>query len=117
MTFGVAIPVTLKGAPRTVIMEIVRSAVPVFDNVMFEVVLLPTVALPASRFVGLTVNLGCGVAAVAATGIAAVTDALSPWKVSVPVVLPVAEPVNHTRKFAVCAGASVKGKVKPEIVN
>src|SRR5271170_3057508 len=115
MTFGVAIPVTLKGAPTIVSTEIVKSDVPTFDSVMFEVVLLPTVALPASRFAGLTVNCGCGVASVAETGITALADGL--WKVRVPAVLPGAEPLNHTKKLAVCAGASVNGKAIPEIVN
>lgn len=69
MVAGVEIPPTLKPVPAMVNTEIVRSEVPVLDNVRVVVVLLPTVALPASRLAGLTTSCGCGVTSVAVTAI------------------------------------------------
>ena len=60
------------------IIEIVKSAVPAFDKVMLEAVLLPTVALPASSTAGLTTSCGCGVAALAETLICTAAAPASP---------------------------------------
>lgn len=117
ITMGVAIPVTLKGAPLTKIAEIVRAAFPVFDNVTFDVVLLPTVALPASTPTGLTTSCGCGVAAVAVTGICTSAVVPSDWRLNVAEALPGVEPLNHTMKPVFCPGPKVNGNVSPEIVN
>ena len=100
-------PDTLNGAPFTVIVEIVKFAVPAFDKVTVEFVLLPTMALPTPNAKGLTTSCGWGVAVLAETLIS----------VSVAAVLPGAEPLNHTTKFAVWPEASVSGYVSPEIVN
>lgn len=63
------IPAMLKSVPAMVNTEMERSAVPALDNVSVVVVLLPTVALPASRLAGLTTSCGCGVISVAVTAI------------------------------------------------
>jgi len=110
-------PETLKGAPLRVISEIVKSAVPAFDRVTVEEVLLPIVALPASSTAGLTRSWGCAGAAVAVALTTAAPSVSGAWKVMVAAVLPGAAPLNQARKFTVWPGARVKGKVNPEIVN
>ena len=67
ISLGVVIPLTVKGAPFTVIVETIKSAFPVLDKVTFEVVLLPICALPASTTEGLAVSCGCKGATVPAT--------------------------------------------------
>ena len=55
---GVVIPLIVNAAPVTVIMDTVRSAVPLFVSVRFDVAFKPSDRVPKLILVGLTANCG-----------------------------------------------------------
>jgi hypothetical protein len=120
IVFGVVIPLTPNAAPETVIIEIVKSAVPAFVNVTAEVLDVPVVTFPKLTLAGLMLSCGFATKVVAVIGTVAVDvapAALLKLSVSVPVTVPPELLLNHTVAVATCPAASVNGKVTPVMEN
>lgn len=98
IVFGVAMPVIAKSAPLRVIMEMVKSPVPVLLIAKFAVPLEATVTVPKSREAGFTDNCGCAAVIVPERLTTPGVEPESPFMVSVPLKLPEVVPFIQTEK-------------------
>jgi len=117
ITFGVVIPVAPKPVPFTDIKETVRSALPVFEIVRFDVACVLIVTLPKLMVALLTAICGFVATAVAVRLTTTGALPLSPRTESVPLIGPLAVGVTLTVTVLDCPAATVIGRVIPLSLN
>ena len=110
-------PFALNPAPVTATLEIVRFALPAFVSVTPCELLLPTTTLPKSRLLALALKSGVDAMAVPLAEITKGELAASLASETEPVTVPAEVGANTTLNVALCPGAMLIGRVRPEVPN